>query len=118
MGLGFKLKRKNICHIQKSQDRQLNAWRMEITTYTGNFFTQSNIFLKWIPAPENCKNQEINRIKSKFILKCNVLKGAETHANSRQYMPQAAVSESRGAQACKIHLVMKGSTRPSSILTL
>ena len=24
-------------------------------------------FLKWIPVPENCKNQEINRIKSKKI---------------------------------------------------
>ena len=34
---------------------------------TGNFFMQNNICLKWIPAPENCKNQEINRIKSKKI---------------------------------------------------
>ena len=24
-------------------------------------------FFKWIPAPENCKNQETNRIKSKTI---------------------------------------------------
>ena len=24
-------------------------------------------FFKWIPAPENCKNQETNRIKSKKI---------------------------------------------------
>ena len=24
--------------------------------------------LKWVPAPENCKNQEINRIKLKKIL--------------------------------------------------
>ena len=37
-------------------------WRMVITTCTGN----ANI-LKWTPAPENCKNQEINRIKSKKI---------------------------------------------------
>ena len=36
----------------------------EITTCTGNFFLQNNI-LKWIQVPENCKNQEINRIKSK-----------------------------------------------------
>ena len=24
-------------------------------------------FLKWIPPPENCKNQETNRIKSKKL---------------------------------------------------
>ena len=30
-------------------------------------FLQNNIFFKWIPAPENCKNHETNRIKSKKI---------------------------------------------------
>ena len=39
--------------------------KMEITTCTGNFFSAKQHFLKWIPAPENCKNQETNRIKSK-----------------------------------------------------
>ena len=27
-----------------SRHRQLNAWRMKITTCTGNFFMQNNIF--------------------------------------------------------------------------
>ena len=27
-------------------------------------FVCKTTFFKWIPAPENCKNQEINRIKS------------------------------------------------------
>ena len=30
-------------------------------------FHAKQCFLKWISAPENCKNQEINRIKSKKI---------------------------------------------------
>ena len=30
-------------------------------------FPAKQHFLKWIPATENCKNQEINRIKSKQI---------------------------------------------------
>ena len=30
-------------------------------------FQAKQHFLKWIPAPEKCKNQEINRIKSKKI---------------------------------------------------
>ena len=39
----------------------------------GNYHVYRKLFpakqhsLKWIPAPENCKNQEINRIKSKKI---------------------------------------------------
>ena len=40
--------------------------RIELTTCTRNFFMQNNIY-KWIPVPENCKNQETNRIKSKKI---------------------------------------------------
>ena len=38
----------------------------KITTCTGNFPGEQHFF-KWIPAPENCKNQETNRIKSKKI---------------------------------------------------
>ena len=30
-------------------------------------FPAKQHFLKWTPAPENCRNQEINRIKSKKI---------------------------------------------------
>ena len=30
-------------------------------------FPAKQHFLKWIPAPENCKNQERDRIKSKKI---------------------------------------------------
>ena len=30
-------------------------------------FPAKQQFFKWIPAPENCKNQETNRIKSKKI---------------------------------------------------
>ena len=30
-------------------------------------FPAKQQFLKWIPAPENCKNQEINRIKVKKL---------------------------------------------------
>ena len=30
-------------------------------------FPAKQHFLKWISAPENCKNQEINRIKSKKV---------------------------------------------------
>ena len=30
-------------------------------------FPAKQHFLKWIPAPENCKNQETNRIQSKKI---------------------------------------------------
>ena len=30
-------------------------------------FQAKQHFLKWTPVPENCKNQEINRIKSKKI---------------------------------------------------
>ena len=30
-------------------------------------FTANQHFLKWTPAPENCKNQDINRIKLKKI---------------------------------------------------
>ena len=35
----------------------------------GNYhvFPAKQHFFKWIPAPENCKNQETNRIKSKKI---------------------------------------------------
>ena len=39
----------------------------------GNYHVYSKLFhakqhlLKWIQAPENCKNQKINRIKSKKI---------------------------------------------------
>ena len=31
------------------------------------FFLAKQQFFKWIPAPEKCKNQETNRIKSKKI---------------------------------------------------
>ena len=30
-------------------------------------------FFKWIPAPENCKNQETNRIKSKKINRTQIM---------------------------------------------
>ena len=30
-------------------------------------FSCKTAFLKWIPVPENCKNQEINRIESKVV---------------------------------------------------
>ena len=30
-------------------------------------FPAKQLFFKWIPAPENCKNQETNIIKSKKI---------------------------------------------------
>ena len=30
-------------------------------------FCAKQHFVKWMPAPENCKNHEINRIKSKNI---------------------------------------------------
>ena len=44
MGLGFKLNRKKYMSCTKiSRHRQLNAWRMEITTCTTNFFRQNNI---------------------------------------------------------------------------
>ena len=49
-----------------SRQWQLNAWRMEITTCIETFFS---VFLKWIPAQENCKNQKINRTKLKKINK-------------------------------------------------
>ena len=56
-----------------SRHQQLNAWKMEITTCTGNFFIKTT-FLKWIPASEICKNQEIDIKKSKpltlQLLKC------------------------------------------------
>ena len=39
---------------------------LEITTCTGNFFLQNNLF-QMDPSAENCKNQETNRIKSKKI---------------------------------------------------
>ena len=45
LGLGFEIKRKKYRSCAKiSRHRQLNAWRMEITTCTGNFFLQNNIF--------------------------------------------------------------------------
>ena len=40
-----------------SRYRQLNAWRMEITTCTGNFFLQNNIF------SNGSQRQKIARIR-------------------------------------------------------
>ena len=40
-----------------SRYRQLNAWRMKITTCTGNFFLQNNIF------SNGSKHQKIARIR-------------------------------------------------------
>ena len=31
--------------------------------YRKLFHAKQHFFFKWIPAPENCKNQEINKIK-------------------------------------------------------
>ena len=39
----------------------------KLTRVQENFSLQNNIFFKWIPALENFKNQETNRIKSKKI---------------------------------------------------
>ena len=56
-----------------SRNRQLNAWRMEIATCTGILSRKK---LKWITAPENCKNQDINRIKltkiNRFVKLCTL----------------------------------------------
>ena len=35
-------------------------------------FPAKQYFLKWIPAPENCKNQEINRVKYGCSVQCAV----------------------------------------------
>ena len=35
--------------------------------YRKLFPGEQHFFFKWIPAPENCKNQETNRIESKKI---------------------------------------------------
>ena len=39
----------------------------EITSCTGNFFMENTIFLNGSQRQKVCKNQEINRIKSKKI---------------------------------------------------
>ena len=40
----------------------LREWKLPRVQETGE-----QHFFKWIPAPEDCKNQETNRIKSKKI---------------------------------------------------
>ena len=67
MGPGFKLKRKNIGHVQKSRDTGIVEF-----LENGNYHVYRKLFqaphlLKWIPVAENCKNQGIKRIKSKKI---------------------------------------------------
>ena len=42
----------------------LGEWKLPRVQET--FYAKQHL-LKWIPAPENCKNQEINGIKSKKI---------------------------------------------------
>ena len=42
----------------------LGEWKLPREQET---FPAKHHFFKWIPAPENCKNQETNRIKSKKI---------------------------------------------------
>ena len=65
---GFKIKRKQIYVMYKN----LKTPAVECSE-NGNYhvyrklFPAKQHFLKWIQAPENCKNQEINRIKSKKI---------------------------------------------------
>ena len=67
MGIQIKERKKYVIYKNLKRHRQLNARRMKITTCTGNFFRQNNIFFNGSQRPENCKNQEINRIKSKKI---------------------------------------------------
>ena len=40
---------------------------LENGNYHRKLFPAKKHFFQWIPAPENCKNQETNRIKSKKI---------------------------------------------------
>ena len=54
--------REKICHVQKSQDCLENG----ITTCTGNFFRQNNIF-KMDPDPSMILQEPGNRIKSMKI---------------------------------------------------
>ena len=49
----------------------LGEWKLLRVQET---FSLKTTFLNWIPAPEICKNQEIDKIKSKpltlYLLKC------------------------------------------------
>ena len=42
----------------------LGEWKLPRVQET---FAAKQHFFKWIPAPQNCKNQETNRIKSNKI---------------------------------------------------
>ena len=48
------------------QGKNLASAKMSPREEEGLFVTEQHFF-KWIPAQENCKNQETNRIKSKKI---------------------------------------------------
>ena len=45
--------------VECSENRNYHVYR--------KLFSAKQHFLKWIPAPEKCKDQKINKIKSKKI---------------------------------------------------
>ena len=64
MGLGFKLQRKKMSCTKISRCRELNAWRMKITTCTGNFSCKTTFF-KLDPSARKLQGpgEEQNKIK-------------------------------------------------------
>ena len=58
---------KYLSRIKISTHQQLNAYRMEISTLKKTFHSKATFF-KNITGPENCKNQEINKMCSLFAL--------------------------------------------------
>ena len=66
IGLRFKIKRKNMScsNLKTSAIECLESGNYHV--YRKLFHAKQH-FLKLIPAPENCKNQETNRIKLKKI---------------------------------------------------
>ena len=54
-------KNRKISTVECFKNENYNVYR--------KLFPGEQHFFKWIPAPENCKNQETNRIKSKKINK-------------------------------------------------
>ena len=63
--LALNQREKNICHVENLKISAVECFENGNYHEDRKLFHAKQHFLKWIPAPENCKNQEINRIKSK-----------------------------------------------------